>query len=515
MTFSRQILVGLALGILTGLFLGERAAALKWAADGFVKLLQMMVLPYITVSIVASLGSLRPSELRTLGLRAAAVIGGLWLLALLFAFLIPLTFPEVQNASFFSSSLVERQAAFNFIDLYIPANPFNSLANNVVPAVVLFSLILGIAVVGVPRRERLLDVLQVARDAIAAATRFVTRLTPYGLFAIAATAAGTLGLEQLGRLQVYLVAYVAVALMVSLWVLPGLVAVLTPIRARDVLGESRNALITAFIAGDLFIVLPALMQASRVLLGRLSPGDAEPGRLTEVIVPASFNFPHTGKLLSLSFVLFAGWFADVPVRVSDYPQLALAGLVTFFGSLTAAVPFLLDQFRIPADTFQLFLATGVINSRVGSLVAAVHTLTVSLLVACAVTGHLRWRRGPFLSYAGLTAALVILVLGGARLVFATGLSQEYSKDKVLASMHLLDETVEATVMRTSSAAAVHEPAAARDDRGAQGAARRLPAGRAAFRLLQSSRRSRGLRCRARASPGARDGRRPRVRPRGS
>ncbi len=131
------------------------------------------------------------------------------------------------------------------------------------PAVVLFSLILGIALVGVERRERLLDVLQVAKDAISTATRFVTRLTPYGLFAIAANAAGTLGLEQLSRLQIYLVAYVAVALLVSLWVLPGLVAALTPIRARDVLGESRDALITAFIAGDLFIVLPALMQASR------------------------------------------------------------------------------------------------------------------------------------------------------------------------------------------------------------------------------------------------------------
>ena len=205
-----------------------------------------MVLPYITVSVIASLGSLRPSEVRTLGLRAAAVIGGLWLVALSFAFLIPLTFPHVQNASFFSSSLVERRTAFNFVDLYIPANPFNSLANNVVPAVVLFSLILGIALIGVERRERLLDVLQVAKDAISTATRFVTRLTPYGLFAIAANAAGTLGLEQLGRLQIYLVAYVAVALMLSLWVLPGLVAALTPIRLRDVLGESRDALITAY-----------------------------------------------------------------------------------------------------------------------------------------------------------------------------------------------------------------------------------------------------------------------------
>ena len=259
MTFSRQILIGLAGGIVTGLFFGEQAAALKWAADGFVRLLQMMVLPYITVSIVASLGSLEYAEVRTLGLRAAAVIGGLWLVALSFAFLIPLTFPSVQNASFFSSSLVERRPTFDFVDLYIPANPFNSLANNVVPAVVLFSIVLGVALIGVERKERLLDVLQVARDAISRATRLVTRLTPYGLFAIAANAAGTLSVEQLSRLQVYLVAYVAVALLVSLWVLPGLVAALTPIRARDILGESRDALITAFIAGDLFIVLPALI----------------------------------------------------------------------------------------------------------------------------------------------------------------------------------------------------------------------------------------------------------------
>ena len=167
-----------------------------------------MVLPYITVSIIASLGSLKPSELRTLGLRAAAVIGGLWIVALTFAFLIPLTFPSIQSASFFSSSLVERRAAFDFVALYVPANPFHALANNVVPAVVLFSIMLGVALVGVEQRERLLDVLYVTRDAIARATRYVTRLTPYGLFAIAANAAGTLDLQQLGRLQIYLVAYV-------------------------------------------------------------------------------------------------------------------------------------------------------------------------------------------------------------------------------------------------------------------------------------------------------------------
>ncbi len=175
--------------------------------------------------------------------------------------------------------------------------------------------------------------------------------------------------------------------------------------------------------------------------------------LTDVIVPASFNFPHTGKLLSLSFILFAGWFADAAVPVSAYPQLALAGLVSFFGSLTAAVPFLLDLLRIPADTFQLFLATGVINSRVGSLLAAVHTLTVALLATCAITGHLRWRRRRVMSYAGSYRGA-----GGRRYWAARArclprrLSPAYSKDAVLASMQLLHDPVEATLATTPSPA---------------------------------------------------------------
>src|SRR5687767_1245014 len=234
--------------------------------------------------------------------------------------------------------------------------------------------------------------------------------------------AGTLILEQLARIQVYLITYVVIALLIALWVLPGLVAALTPFSYREVLGPTRDALITAFMAADLFIVLPILIQACKDLLERHRLVDETTRTLPDVIVPTSFNFPHTGKLLSISFILFAGWFADAAVPFTEYPRLALTGLMTFFGSLNAAVPFLLDLFRIPADTFQLFLATGVINSRVGSLVAAVHTLTVALLVACAVSGHLRWRRRSFLSYAGLTTALAVAVLGGTRVLASGGIA---------------------------------------------------------------------------------------------
>ncbi len=471
MTSSRKILIGLGAGILVGLFLGERAAVLEWAAEGFVRLLQMTVLPYVTVSIVGSLGALKPADARLLGLSAGGVLLALWAAALGFALLIPLTFPDIENATFFSTTLLQPRPGFDLVALYIPSNPFHSLANNVVPAVVLFSIILGIALMGVERKQGLIDLLHVAADALSRATRFVSRLTPYGLFAIAATAAGTLSLDELERLEIYLLAYCLAATLVSLWVLPGLVAAVTPIPARAIFRKTQDGLLTAFAAGDLFIVLPTLIEASKALIAEHVRDDERVVALPEVIVPASFNFPHTGKLLSISFILFAGWFSDAAIAVADYPRVAATGLVTFFGSLNAAVPFLLDLFRIPADTFQLFLASGVINSRFGTLTAAMHTVTVALLGTCAMTGTLQWRRGPLLRYALVTTALTAVTFGGARLYSSTFLTPEYTRKEVLASMQLLRDPVAAVVHRTMPAFAQEPPGSRLDAIRRRGAVR--------------------------------------------
>ena len=447
MSFSRQVLVGLVAGLAVGLFFGEYVAPLKILADGFVKLLQMTVLPYVMISIVSSLGALNADEAKRLGLKAGAVLLVLWLIALGFACLFPLAFPDVESASFFSTTTIERRAPFNFVDLYIPANPFHSLANNIVPAVVLFSIVLGIALIGVERKQVLLDVLAVAGTVVSRATRFVIQLTPYGIFAIAATAAGTLDVEQITRIEVYLLTYVVMALLVSLWVLPGLVSALTPIRFGEILSTTRTALVTAFMAGDLFIVLPALIESCKTLLDRHGLTDTHTRDLPDVIVPASFNFPHTGKLLSLSFILFAGWFADAAVPLGQYPRLALTGFLTFFGSLNAAVPFLLDQFRIPADTFQLFLATGVINSRFGALIAALHTVAVGLLGSAALVGGLRIDIPRLVRFAVVTVLLTVTSLVGLRTMFSTVLKQEFSGAELVYGMKPIFATGEATLLK--------------------------------------------------------------------
>jgi len=412
MTFSQKILTGLALGVVTGLFLGDLAAPLRVVADAFVRLLQMTVLPYVTVSLIVGIGSLDPAAAKRLFLRVGALTLLLWALALAAVFLMPLVFPDLEAASFFSTTLVEERPPVDFLALYIPSNPFHSLANSVVPAVVLFSALLGIALMGIERKAVLLDALAVVERALARANRLVVRLTPIGLFAIAGHTAGTMDLDQVARLRVFQIAYAATATLLGLWVFPGLVAALTPIPARRVLGAMRDVLITAFVTADLFIVLPALIERSKVLLREHGEPEREEGSPPEVIVPAFYNFPHAAKMLSLSFVLFAAWYSETALPAAEYPRLAVAGMVSLFGSINVAMPFLLDFARVPADTFQLFMATSVVNVRFGTLAATSHMIVLALVGTYALEGRLRLSAPRLLRFGLVTAVLAAGTLGG-------------------------------------------------------------------------------------------------------
>ena len=456
MTLSRKILIGVVLGAVTGIFFGDLTSVLQPVADGYVRLLQMTVLPYVTISIVSGLGALDPVSARTLGKRVGLVLVLLWAVALTWALLVGWIFPVHESASFFSTTLLGDRERFDFLGLYIPTNPFFSLANSIVPAVVLFSVAVGIALIMVPEKARLIEVLNIANKAIGRATDFIVSLTPYGVFAIAAVVSGTLGFETLNRLQVYLISYVGMAILLSLWVLPALISTLTPIPFRAVLGRTRDALVLAFMTTSLFAVLPMLTEDIKRLMREYAPEQHDES-LTEVIVPASFNFPHAGKLLSLSFILFAAWFSDTAVPLSSYFKLAATGLIVMFGNVNAAIPFLLDMLRIPADTFQLFLASGVINARFGTLVAAMHTVTIGLIGSCAVIGALRFNAGRLLRFAATTAVVTAATVGGLRVLLQFEFKTPYDKDQVIASMEAIHDRGDARVFKPGETPAALPP----------------------------------------------------------
>jgi len=168
--------------------------------------------------------------------------------------------------------------------------------------------------------QALLENLVLVERALKRANQFAVSLTPIGLFAIAAHIVGTVDAAQFDRVRLYLISYGTMALLLSLWVLPGLVACLTPIPVLQILNKTRDALLTAFTTGELFIVLPILIDRSKELPTTHGLPESQEGSPPDVIVPAFYNFPHAAKLLSLSFVLFAAWYSNTDLTAADYPN---------------------------------------------------------------------------------------------------------------------------------------------------------------------------------------------------
>ena len=191
LSVSSQVVLALLLGVVVGLFFGEHIAFLQIIGKAFILLLQMTVLPYIVLSLITGLGNLTYQQVKTLALRVGTLLLISWGLAFVVILLMPLAFPTWISASFFSTSLIEKQEEVNLLTLFIPANPFYSMSNNFVPAVVVFSVAVGVALIGIENKQALLGNLGTFNRAMGRITQFMAKLTPFGVFAVVASAAGT------------------------------------------------------------------------------------------------------------------------------------------------------------------------------------------------------------------------------------------------------------------------------------------------------------------------------------
>ncbi len=448
LSLSKTILLGLVLGVLCGIFFGEYCKGLAVIGHAFIKLLQMTILPYIVLSLIVGIGSLSYDTAKLLAGKAGLLLMLFWGIGLAVIFAMPLSFPPMESASFFSSSLVKPQTGINFLDLFIPSNPFRSMADNIIPAVVLFCIAVGVALIGIKDKESLLHNLSTLSKALTRVAHFMVKLAPIGVFAIAASAAGTITPEEIGRLNVYFATFILTALLLTFWVLPVLVTTVTPLKYRDILSVSKDALVTAFTMDNLFIVLPILIQNCKDLLKKYKLDRENSESFIDIIIPVFFNFPHLGRMLSLLFVLFAAWFYGNPLDVADYPSLVFLGLPSLFSKPFLALPFLLDSMRLPSDIFELYEISAVINGRFMTLVAAMHLLAFTLITTCAISRSLLIKPKKLLIYIVVTVGLLVVVTTGTRAFFSRAVTEEYTKDQVVAQMQLLQDPVEATVHET-------------------------------------------------------------------
>lgn len=437
MSLSSQIISGLILGMIAGILFGPRMGAFEIIGNIFLGLLQMTVLPYIMVSLIAAVGALQMAQAKTLARFGAIVLAMLWSVTLVLIALATLAFPDWQSASYFSPSMLQPPQSFNFVENFIPANIFQALGRGTVPAVVLFSLLLGVAVLRLAEKDDFLKLVHSLQHSIGDMASMVMKTAPYGVFAISAGAAGSIDVTALKGLYVYLVTLTVLSILLTFLVFPLLVKTLTKHRYSDVIAVSKDALITAFATGNLFIVLPIITENTRKLFLKSYEQDSPEANLVEVVVPAAFSLPVAGKLMSLLFVLFAGWFSGEQVAIGDYPALLLGGLVNLFGSSMAAVPSLMDSYKVPSELFELFIISdNIISNRLGSMTSVMFIVVLAILVTSGASGKWRWNTKAILRYIALGLVIVISLSLSLRYLYKV-VGHSYSADTEFVERKLL------------------------------------------------------------------------------
>jgi Na+/H+-dicarboxylate symporter len=435
----QRVLIALALGIITGIIVGEPAGMLEIGGTIYIRLLQMTVLPYVLVSIISGLGRLDSNMAANIGIKAVKIILFIWLSVMLTLLLLPFGYPDWETSGFFSSGMVTETARLNFVDLYIPSNIFASLSNTIVPAVVLFSLLMGVALISVKNKDTFITLADNIVDGLQKVASYIAKLAPFGIFAIAAAAAGTLQPEELERLQVFLWIYITAAILLGFILLPLLIHWATPFSYRELMSVAGEAMVTALATGTVLVVLPMIAERCKELLKKHGMENEATDSTVDVMVPTAYSFPSVGTLLGLGFVLFSAWYMGSPLGVEDYPSYVVMGAFSAFGSMAVAIPFLLDYFALPADQFQLYLLGSVVTARVATGLAALHGFVVTLLVASAVMKLLNWRKmmQAIALHLGISAGVMIL----AGVVLSNLIPYEYTGARSFEAMQLKGKAV--------------------------------------------------------------------------
>lgn len=433
---SIQIFIALGLGLFMGLFFGESITSIKWIGDAWIRLMQMAVLPYVTASLVSGIGSLDVAIARSMAFRALMLLLLFWLISAVIIVAMPMTFPHWLDASFLSTETINDHPEFNPIELYIPDNPFHSLANSIVPGVVLFSITVGIALIRISEKVVFIHNLKILIEALSKVMSFVVRLTPIGVFSIVAVAAGTLTLEVIAQLEVYFICYIVASLVLTFIILPLIIRTFTPFSYLDIMLFSKAALLTGFVTQNVFVTFPLLISQSKELFEKYHLNSNQADHIVDVVIPVTFNFPNTGRLLALLFIPFAAWMTGSDLELTDYPELISAGIFSLFAKAQIALVFLLDLFRIPHDLFNLYIPSSIINGRFDTLASVMNLFAFSVIISISLNGAMVFNVRKI----AINGSIIVLSLVVAVLVTKLSLQAifkgDYNKDQLLLSMHM-------------------------------------------------------------------------------
>ncbi|MGA8165509.1 MAG: dicarboxylate/amino acid:cation symporter [Waddliaceae bacterium] len=207
-----KIFIALILGTITGLLLGPRAEVLKPVGTIFLHLISMIIVLLVLSSMTVGVSSIHdPQKLGRVGLKTLFLYLITTICAIFIGLVLAKIFQPGSGLKLVSTGkeIVQKTPSISEIILSIvPKNPVASLVEGNILQIIVFSLFLGISINFAGEKGRpLLEMLESLADVMYRLTSIVMEFSPFGVFAIMASTAGSFGIDVLFPLFKFLLIY--------------------------------------------------------------------------------------------------------------------------------------------------------------------------------------------------------------------------------------------------------------------------------------------------------------------
>jgi Na+/H+-dicarboxylate symporter len=333
----QRVIAALILGIIVGRLWGPGAESIKIIGDVFVAFIKMLVVPLIFFSLVAgvaSIGDLR--KLGSVGWRAMLlfVVTGqmaVWLGLALGTFLAPGLGVDT-SALTIGIALEATETSWRDMLLgMIPQSPVKVMADvNVLPLIV-FSLLIGIGILMAKEEgEPALKIFESGSVVMQKVTMIVMELTPFGVFALMAWVAGTLGFDALAALgKLVFLNYLGCFLIIGL-IYGGMIKFIAKVPVIGFFRGMVDAIAVSYSTASSNATLPVTLRCAERNLG-VSNSVAS----FIISLGATVNMNGTAMYLGLA-TLFGAQIFGVDLSWGDYGMIALLGTLGAVGA--AGIP---------------------------------------------------------------------------------------------------------------------------------------------------------------------------------
>jgi len=268
-----KILIGLILGVITGLVLGDKVEFLDRVGKAFIDLLRMLVGLIVFSSLVVGICHIdNPKKLGRIGIRTLLFYVVTTILAICFGLLLvfvvqpgaalKLPLPPVDFVSKKSIGILD------FIFGMVPANPFVAFVDGNILQIIVFSIFFAFAITLAGQKAKgVLIFLESVSEVMYSLTHFIMTLAPYGVFALISTAVGSVGIKIIYPLLKFLLCnYIACLLQIFLVFCLSL-KYLAKLRVAPFFKGMKDAIVLAFTTSSSSATLPVSLECARYHLG--------------------------------------------------------------------------------------------------------------------------------------------------------------------------------------------------------------------------------------------------------